>query len=387
MLPPKKPIMHATKPFRNAARLDAVIDRAIADNRIVGGVFLVAGDDFAYSRAAGYADREARIPTREDTIFRLSSITKPMVAATALAMVERGKLALDDKVSRWLPDFRPKAPDGSVPEISIHQLLTHTSGLGYPTVGADDPYVKADISTGIEGHGRTQDDNLRRLASLPLFSRPGTEWRYGMSLDVLGAILGIVHGGTLGDAVAEYVTRPLNMTDTGFTLNSYARLAIPYRDNAGGATRMNGVEIVAPEGRPTFMFDPARIFDNRSYQSGGAGMAGTATDFLRFIEAIRKGGAPILKRETVEMALANQIGKLAREDSPGWRFSYLGAQLENRDVAKVPFQNGAARWGGVWGHNWSMDRAAGITIVGFTNTALEGCNGPFIDEVRDAVYA
>ncbi|MBN8997584.1 MAG: beta-lactamase family protein [Rhizobiales bacterium] len=379
--------MHTPQPFRNAARLDAVIDRAIGDNRIVGGVFLVAGDDFAYARAAGFADREARIPMREDTIFRLSSITKPMVAATALAMIERGKLALDDKVSRFLPAFRPKAPDGSVPEISIHQLLTHTSGLGYPTMGADDPYVKAEISTGIEGHGRTEDDNLKRLAGVPLFAKPGTEWRYGMSLDVLGAILGIVQGSTLGDAVAHYVTRPLDMTDTAFTLNNYARLAIPYRDNEGGATRMNGVEIVSPEGRPTFMFDPARVFDNRSYQSGGAGMVGTATDFLRFLEAIRKGGAPILKRETVEMAVANQIGTLVREDSPGWRFSYLGAWLEDRGVAKVPFADGALRWGGVWGHNWSMDRKAGITIVGFTNTALEGCNGPFIDEVRDAVYA
>jgi CubicO group peptidase (beta-lactamase class C family) len=380
--------MHAAKPFRNADRLDAVIDKAIADNRIVGGVFLVAGDDgTAYSRAAGFADREARLPVREDTIFRLSSITKPMVAATALAMIERGKLSLEDKVTRWLPDFRPKAPDGTVPEISIHQLLTHTSGLGYPGDTPDDPYVKAGISTGIEGHGRTQADNMRRLAALPLFFKPGTEWRYGMSLDVLGAILGIVHGSTLGDAVAHYVTGPLNMTDTGFTLKNFARLAIPYRDNKGGATRMNGVEIVAPADRPTYMFDPARVFDNRSYQSGGAGMAGTATDFLRFVEAIRKGGAPILKRETVEMACRNQIGTLVREDSPGWRFSYLGAWLENRDVAKAPFRNGTIRWGGVWGHNWSMDREAGITIVGFTNTALEGCNGPFIDEVRDAVYA
>jgi CubicO group peptidase (beta-lactamase class C family) len=379
--------MHTPKPFPNAARLDAVIDRAIADSRIVGGVFLVAGDGFAYTRAAGFADREAGIPMREDTIFRLSSITKPMVAATALAMIEKGKLSLTDTVTRWLPDFRPKAPDGSVPEIAIHQLLTHTSGLGYPTMGADDPYVKADISTGIEGHGRGQDENLRRLAGVPLFARPGTEWRYGMSLDVLGAILGIVHGSTLGDAVAHYVTGPLDMTDTAFTLKNHARLAIPYRDDPAGAKRMDGVEIVAPADRPTYMFDPARVFDNRSYQSGGAGMVGTATDFLRFLEAIRKGGRPILKRETVEMACRNQIGTIRREDSPGWRFSYLGAWLEDRDVAKVPFRNGTLRWGGVWGHNWSMDPEAGITIVGFTNTALEGCNGPFIDEVRDAVYA
>jgi CubicO group peptidase (beta-lactamase class C family) len=364
-----------------------VIDKAIADNRIVGGVFLVAGDGFAYSRAAGFADREAGIAMREDAIFRLSSVTKPMVAATALAMIEQGKLGLDDKVTRWLPAFRPKAPDGSVPEITVHHLLTHTSGLGYPSEAPDDPYAKAGISTGIEGSGRRQDDNLARLAALPLFAKPGTEWRYGMSLDVLGAILGIVHGSTLGDAVAHYVTGPLNMTDTAFTLKNFARLAVPYRDDPGGAKRMAGVEIVSPEGRPTFMFDPARVFDNRSYQSGGAGMAGTATDFLRFIEAIRKGGAPILKRETVEMACRNQIGAMVREDSPGWRFSYLGAWLEDRDVARVPFRNGAIRWGGVWGHNWSMDREAGITIVGFTNTALEGCNGPFIDEVRDAVYA
>jgi len=114
------------------ARIDAVIDRAISTNKIVGAVVLVARDgDEAYARAAGFADREAAIAIRENAIFRFASVTKPLVAATALAMIEQGLLSLDDDVARYLPYFTPKTPDGARPAIAIRRLLSHTSGLGY----------------------------------------------------------------------------------------------------------------------------------------------------------------------------------------------------------------------------------------------------------------
>jgi CubicO group peptidase (beta-lactamase class C family) len=108
-------------------RLDRVIDRALGEARIVGTVVLIARDGHViYSRAAGWADREGQIPAREDTIFRLASMTKPLVSAATLALWDQGKLNLDDPVTRWLPEFKPKLVDGRVPIITIRELLTHS---------------------------------------------------------------------------------------------------------------------------------------------------------------------------------------------------------------------------------------------------------------------
>ena len=109
----------------------------------------------------------------EDAIFRLASFTKPIVAATALALIERGKLGLDDPVTRWLPDFRPKLPDGSAPEISLRHLLTHTSGLRYGTLRPDDPYFIARVSGGLDEPSLSLEENLARIASVPLAFAPG----------------------------------------------------------------------------------------------------------------------------------------------------------------------------------------------------------------------
>jgi CubicO group peptidase (beta-lactamase class C family) len=117
-----------------AHRIDAVIDRAVDDGRIVGTVVLVTQNgERAYARAAGHADLEAGSSTSIDTLFRLASLTKPMAAAAALALVERGRLALDDSVTTFLPDFRRRLVDGMAPEIQVRHLLTHTAGFGYPT--------------------------------------------------------------------------------------------------------------------------------------------------------------------------------------------------------------------------------------------------------------
>ncbi len=186
-----------------ASRVDATIDAALASGKLVGTAILIAVDgETVYRGVKGFFDREAGIPMREDAIFRLASLTKPIVAATALALIERGKLDLDDPVTRYLPNFRPKLADGSEPEIRIHHLLTHTAGFGYATSEPGDPYTALGISGGLAEPGRSMEDNLTRLAQAPLFFAPGTAWRYGVSTDVLGAILAKVHGGTLGVAVA-----------------------------------------------------------------------------------------------------------------------------------------------------------------------------------------
>ena len=363
--------------------LDAVVDEALEAGRVVGAVVLVRDHgEPVYERAAGHLDREAGIPTALDTVFRWASLTKPVVAATALALIERGRLDLDDPVTRFLPDFEPRLPDGSAPPINVRHLLTHTAGLAYPSLAADDPYVTAGVSDGLAHPGLSMQENLRRIASVPLYFRPGLAWRYSVATDVLGAIIAVVHGKSLADAVASYVTDPLHMRDSGFVVREPARLAVPYADGNPRAVRMG-----EPHRVQELVFAPARAFDERSFQSGGGGMVGTAGDFMTFLETLRTGGAPILTRETVELASRNQVDSLREPEEPGWGFGYLSGVLVDPERAESPASAGTLSWGGVYGHSWFQDPVAELSVVGLTNTAVEGCMGSFPAEVQASIYA
>lgn len=246
-----------------AERLDAVIDAWVASERIVGVTALVLRDgEPVYRRAAGFADREAGQPAREDTIYRLASMTKAIVSATALALVEEGRLSLDDRVADRLPDFRPSLPDGRTPDITVRQLMTHTSGLSYAVFEpADSPYHGSEVPAGLHQDGETLEEAMRRIASVPLVFEPGTEWRYSVSTDVLGAVVASASGMTLPEAVARYVTGPLGMEDTTFVVADPARLAAAYRDGAGPAARMREAGDTVPMGEPGVPFSPGRATD------------------------------------------------------------------------------------------------------------------------------
>ena len=151
-------------------RLDAIVDEAIADRRIVGAIILVARDGrVVYRRAAGLADREAGRPMREDAVFRLASVSKPIVTAAAMRLIEQGTLALDDPVTKWLPDFRPALADGTRPVITVRHLLTHMSGLSY---GFAEPpehaYHRLGVSDGMDASEASLDENVRRIGQGPL---------------------------------------------------------------------------------------------------------------------------------------------------------------------------------------------------------------------------
>ncbi|HEF5874282.1 TPA: beta-lactamase family protein [Burkholderia cenocepacia] len=376
----------ATNPALEA-RLNRVIDTALSEKRIVGTVVLVAKDGkIVYSRAAGYADREAGIQMREDAIFRLASVTKPFVTAAAMRLVEEGRLDLDAPVTRWLPEFRPALPDGSVPEITIRQLMTHTSGLGYGFLEpADGPYHRLNVSDGLDQPGLSLDENLARLSAAPLHFAPGEGWRYSLGIDVLGGVLEKIEGRGLAEIVREKVTAPLGIEDTEFTVRDPSRLVQAYADGEpeprlmtdGTAVPMMGLEAI---------FAPSRILDLASYPSGGAGMAGTAGDVLRFLEVIRTGGVPILKPETVETMAKDQVGPDAKTQGPGWGFGYGWAVLTDPAPTGTPQAAGTLQWGGAYGHSWFIDRENGLSVVALTNTAFEGMAGAFPTDVRNAVY-
>lgn len=359
------------------ARLDAAIDAALGA-RIVGCVVMLnQGGRTVYARAAGWADREAGRAMTLDAVFRLASVTKPVVATAVLRLCDQGRLGLDTAVTDYLPWFTPPGPDGSRPVITLRQLLTHTSGITYA--------VPDTVSRGMSGPILPLEENLRRLAQVPLAFDPGTRWDYGMGIDVLGGVVAAVEGTDLGTALARLVTGPLGMVDTGFVARDPARLTAAYAD-ATPPLRMADPQLVRNDPEPPTLFSPGRILTPDAPQSGGAGLAGTAADVMRLLEVYH--GGDFLSETSRRAALADQIGALPRRaDDLGKRFGLIGAVLVDPLAAASPCPTGTVDWGGAWGHNWILDPVGEISLVTCTNTAFEGCNGAFRDEIRDAVYA
>jgi CubicO group peptidase (beta-lactamase class C family) len=369
--------------------LDAVIETALVLNRIVGAVVMVAHrGEIVYQSAAGFAERETRTLMQPDTVFRLASLTKPIVSAAALALMEQGKISLDDPVTKWMPEFQPKLPDGRDAVITIRQLLTHTAGLSYSYFeSVDGPYHRANISDGLDQPGLSTTENLQRLASVPLLNAPGTSFHYSLATDVLGEVLARVENISLPRVTATLVTEPLRMLDTGFTIEHPERLAVPYVNAVLAPIRMQNHHVVAFPPGSGLSFAPGRIFDPNSYPSAGAGMVGTAGDFLTFLEALRTGGGSILHRQTVEEMTANQTGDFVIDPQiPGWGFGFGAAVLRDPIAAQTPESAGTYSWGGAYGHSWFVDPQFELTVVALTNTTIEGMAGAFPLAIRDAVY-
>ncbi|KVM89068.1 serine hydrolase domain-containing protein [Burkholderia stagnalis] len=372
------------------SRLDGALERALADERMVGAVVLVARHGaLRYARAVGLADREAGTPMREDALFRLASVTKPIVTAAAMRLVAAGRIGLDDPVARWLPDFTPTLPDGRPARITLRHLLSHTAGLGYRFLEADGdgPYARAGVSDGMDLARITLADNVRRIASVPLQYAPGTSWGYSLAIDVAGALIEAVDCRPLADAVAALVTTPLGMTDTAFVAHDAARFATPYVSTAGAPRRMADADLV-----PVFddtigiRFAPARAFDAQAWPSGGAGMVGSARDCLALLEALRTGRDGWLEAGWIDEMARIQPGAHDLPAAPGFGFGLGFSVLRDPAAAQSPESVGTWRWGGAYGHAWFVDRAAGLTVVALSNTLYEGMHGRIVTDVRDAVY-
>lgn len=365
------------------SHLDKVIDGALARGRIVGAVVLAARDgEIVYRRAAGSADRERGVPMRADAVFRLASLTKPLVAAAALKLADDETIDLAAPVTDWLPAFRPRLPDGTVPVITLQHLLTHTAGLSYGFLEpADGPYRRAGVSDGLDHPGLAFDDNLARIAGVPLAYAPGAGWRYSVATDVLGAVLQRAAGMPLPRVVQREVTGPLRMRDTAFHAVDDGRLAVPYRDaRPAPPARMGDAEAV-PFVDGVAHFSPRRILDPAAWPSGGAGMAGTADDFMRFLLSLRTSHRAILRAAGVD-----RTGTGAMTQGPGWGFGYLGAVLGQPKEAHSPQSQGTLQWGGAYGHYWFFDPVADLAVVQLTNTTFEGMAGAFPRDVRNAAY-
>ncbi|WP_148250842.1 serine hydrolase domain-containing protein [Raoultella terrigena] len=377
-------------PAQLSARVQAAVQRALDERRLVGAVVLVARDGaLIHRQAAGWADRESGRTMAADAVFRLASVSKPIVSTAALVLVAQGRLSLDDSLERWLPEFRPLLPDGQPARIAVRQLLSHTAGLGYRFFEADanGPYARAGVSDGMDASGISLAENLRRIASVPLLYVPGTGWGYSLATDVLGALIERVQGEPLDAAVRQLVTGPLGMADTGFIARDAQRVATAYVNDTPQPHPLAEGEIVSPfEGAVGIPYSPARIFDPQAFPSGGAGMAGTAEDFLRLLEALRQGGGAILPDEVIAEMARDRAENLELPNAPGCGFGLGFSVLRDRTLAASPESEGTWRWGGAYGHSWFVDRARGLSVVAFTNTLYEGMSGRFVGDLRDAVY-
>lgn len=372
-----------------AGRIDEVIDRTLADKRLVGAVIKVALDgEVVYSRAAGYADREMNRLMREDALFRLASVTKPIVTTAALALVGQGLLMLDDRVDHWLPNFQPRLQNGELALLTVRHLMTHTAGLTYRFFQEENgSYHQAGVSDGMDQPGISLEENLIRLASVPLLYTPGTEWKYSIATDVLGAVIEKVTGTPLSEAVHSLVTKPIGMSDTSFIAIDPDRLTTAYTNEVPEPRPLlEHDSIPFLEGTSGFRLSPRRALDDTAYPSGGAGMIGSADDFLLLLETLRNGGAPLLPQSLVHEMSTNQIGDLPMAFWPGRGFGLGITVLKDPVLANTSESPGTWRMGGTYGHSWFVDPNQRLSVVAFTNTALEGMSGQFTVDLCDAVY-
>jgi CubicO group peptidase (beta-lactamase class C family) len=325
---------------------------------------------------------------KDTDIFRLASITKPLVTAAAMRMIELGKLALDTPVTDFLPDFKPKLPDGSTPTITIRHLLTHTAGLSYdflqPEAG---PYNTIKVSAGIDGD-LTMEENLGRMVQAGLTFPPGAMWLYSVAIDVLGAILAKIEGTDVEGVVQTYVAKPLGLKDTSFHVTDAARLVQPYSNSAPEPVRIddNFKQPFVPGCAPINL-GTSRAFNRHAFQGGGGCMNGTAGEIVRFLDTIRAGGGTILSQETTQAMMSNQIGPLRVIFDPtgNTAFGFGGSILLNPAASGSLLSPGTWQWGGVWGHSWHVDPTRKTTIVNLTNTTLEGMVGQVVRDVQQAV--
>jgi CubicO group peptidase (beta-lactamase class C family) len=361
------------------ARIDTVLQSYVDSNRIGGAVALVLRDGHVvYRKAVGWSDKEAHRAMTQDAMFRIASQTKALTSVAILQLVERGVISLDDPVSKYLPSFAhttvaTSSDTGRViaparRQITIRDLLTHTSGISY---GVDDLVAPLYAAKGLgpaAGWGWYTADKdepvcttMDRLGALPFLAQPGERWIYGYSYDVLGCVVARASGVPFDRYIREHITAPLRMNDTYFFPPAAKRdrvVAVYASDSTGHAVRAPA----GPKGQGDYLSGPRRSF------SGGAGLISTAADYARFLEMIRRGGAldgaRILAPHTVALMTHNQIG--TRYPDPGHGFGFGFAEVDTYGASGME-SVGSYGWGGAYGSIYFVDPVERMVVVFMIN--------------------
>jgi CubicO group peptidase (beta-lactamase class C family) len=351
-------------------RIDYNINQWINDGRLNGGVALIIRNGkIVYHKAFGFDDLEKTKPIRTDNIYRIASQTKAITSVAIMMLYEEGKFLLDDPVSRYIPEFTKQqvldkfneadTTYTTVPaksEITIRQLLTHTSGISYPQIGSKEAnaiYAKAKLMAGIGvDNSRSLAADVKTIAKLPLMHQPGEKFTYGFNTDILGYLVEIFSGQPLDKFFRERIFDPLGMKDTWFYLPaaSHNRLVNLYvekdkkLEKPGTMIDFNG---------PVYTDYPKM---QNTYYSGGGGLSSTTKDYAVFLQMLLNGGTyngkRLLSRHTVRMITMNQIGDISRG---GNKFGLGFGITTERGSSLLPTPEGVYEWGGAFATTYWAD--------------------------------
>jgi CubicO group peptidase (beta-lactamase class C family) len=330
-------------------RLEAVTRAHIEAGIVPGAIMLVARDGkIAWQRVLGFRDRAKNDPMRADSLFRLYSMTKPIVSVAAMMLVEEGIMQINNPVSRFIPEFsdvkvgveKPGADGDPVLDLmqpvrpmTVQDLMRHTSGLTYGGSG-NTLIQRAYREARIGDRSLSTEEFARRVAGLPLRFSPGRRWEYGVSTDILGRVVEVVSGMSLGAFLEERIFKPLGMIDTAFYLPP---------EKMGRAVQPSP----PPDGRRmTPRFD---VGVKPAFESGGGGLVGSTEDYLRFTLMLLNGGTfngkRLLGKQTVDFMTADHVGT-APGRPPGLGFG-LGFEVRKTDgMAALPGSTGEYGWAG-----------------------------------------
>jgi CubicO group peptidase (beta-lactamase class C family) len=379
-------------------RINQLIERKIKEEKIVGGLTLVARrGKLVHLFTAGQADLEAKKPLKSDAIFRIYSMTKPITTVAAMMLYEEGKFQLDDPVAIYLPEFKdvrvygeggalvkPKSP------MTIRHLMAHTSGLTYGFFGntpVDQQYRAANLMSG----DSTLAEFTQKLAKLPLLFHPGEQWNYGVNTDVLGRLVEVWSGLTLDEFFRQRIFKPLGMNDTGFEVPA-ARLE---RFTTNYQWGMNPLALGEITGKRTVSDHPSksRYASPAKFFSGGGGLVSTAQDYLRFCQMLLNGGAldgtRLLSPKTVQLMTSDHTKQarlpqggvaLGRGAAFGLGFQVITDTAENQRIGSV----GTFDWAGAASTSFFIDPQE--QLIGILMTQKMPTDFRLMTDFRTAVY-
>jgi len=342
------------------ARLRAVMQTHIDDRRLPGAIVAVAlGGHVEMFEAMGQRDAASGAAMPADAIFRIYSMTKPLVSLAALMLAEEGRLQLVDPVARYLPEFaglQVGVEEGqglrlepARRQATVQDLLRHTAGFTYGFLGdsaVQRQYQAADLAD----RSRTNAQFCRALAKLPLAHQPGSCWQYSHCTDVLGSLLEVVTGQSLGTLLAERIFVPLGMKDTGFSVprEHWDRIAEPFANDPDS-------------GQPVAMMKAREV---PALESGGGGLVSTADDYIRFLQLMRNrgslAGTRLVSRKTVEWMTSDHLGGIPAHGDllmPGYGFGLGFSVRMQTGLAPLPGSAGQYFWSGIGGTLFFIDPA------------------------------
>lgn len=334
----------------------------------------------------GVRDTESGAPFDRDTVVRLYSMTKPVTSLVLMMLVEEGRLHLDAPLDRFLPEFAgahalipgaeriDQTEPCAVP--TLHQLLTHRSGLSYPFNPGVLPAAMEAADLLFKPRSGTLESQCVALADLPLAFVPGARWEYSVGIDVIGRVIEVVTGQSLDAVFAERVFGPLGMSETAFSVpaDGRDRFATLYTPLAGDAMDLNAGTRGDETLRRVDWNDNSPFFD-ATCLSGGGGLVGTIDDYMTFAEALRSGGQGLVSPSTLSFMLSNHLpgdiaslgpASFAEQPMEGVGFGIGGAVVIEPARSRVPSSKGDFSWGGMASTFFWIDPVHDLSVVFFT---------------------